>query len=209
VATTDDFAGVLEDVSGMDFTTFFEQWFYGEGYPKFAMIWSQQENELTISSNQTTTAPTVTPLFKVTYELKITYNDDTSEIVPFYHDETNKEFVYTIPSGKTVSSIVFDPNNWMLATCTITFDPNTIENYSNNINIFPNPATSTINIEFDTSTQSKKTISLFDTNGKMVQSFETQNKSYTMNISELPTGVYFLNVRDEHNVIVRKMLKRE
>ena len=208
-ATADDFVGVVEELSGMDFSVFFDQWFYGQGYPRFSMIWSQQENQLKIISNQTTTAPTITPLFKVTYELKITYSDSSSEIVPFYHDEASKEFVYTIPAGKTVSSIAFDPNKWLLATCTISFNPNSIEAHSNNINIYPNPAKSIVNIAFDASTQGTKTISLLDINGKMLQSFETQNIFFTMNISELPTGIYFLNVRDEHNVIVRKMVKSE
>jgi aminopeptidase N len=35
VASALDLKGVLEATTGIDFTQFYNQWFYGQGYPKF------------------------------------------------------------------------------------------------------------------------------------------------------------------------------
>jgi len=207
VATVADFKNVLEELSGLDFTTFFDQWYYGQGYPRFAIKWHQAGDQLTLSSAQTTTA-SITPLFKVTYELEIIYNDDSKEIVPFYHDETNKQFVYNVPDGKTVRSINFDPNYWLLATATVTFNPDAIEDFSNGgIIIYPNPATEVVNIRFNASLHGEKAISLFNINGKMIQNLTTTNDFCTLIVNDLPSGTYFLSVRNGENVFVRKIVK--
>jgi len=208
VATAADFKNVLEEISGKDFTTFFNQWYYGQGYPRFAIKWHQAGDQLTLSSAQTTTAPSITPLFKVTYELEITYTDNSKEIVPFYHDEINKQFVYNVPAGKTVKSIKFDPNTWLLATATVTANPNAIEDYCNGgMMVYPNPATKVINVKFDAPLHREKNISLFNVNGKIIQNLTTTNDFCTLNINELPSGTYFLSVHNGENVFVRKIVK--
>ncbi len=46
VATGLDFMNVLNDVSGMDFTDFFDQWYFGEGYPTYSVVWSQNGEDM-------------------------------------------------------------------------------------------------------------------------------------------------------------------
>ncbi|MCL2436084.1 MAG: T9SS type A sorting domain-containing protein [Lentimicrobiaceae bacterium] len=209
VATAADFKNVLEELSGKDFTTFFNQWYYGEGYPKFQILWHQiGDEQLYLISTQITTAPSVTPLFKITYELEITYTDNSSEIVPFYHDEVHKELKYNILDGKTVKSIKFDPNRWLLATGTV-IHTYAIEDFGNDhaVIVYPNPATEAINIKFDAFLHGEKAISVFNVNGKMIQNLITTNDFLTLNINDLPSGTYFLSVRNGENVFVRKFVK--
>ena len=40
VATTEDFQAVCEEVSGQNLDYFFNQWIYGENYPKYSVSWS-------------------------------------------------------------------------------------------------------------------------------------------------------------------------
>ncbi|MEZ5198239.1 MAG: hypothetical protein R2764_18175 [Bacteroidales bacterium] len=63
VATGMDFMNVLNDVSGMDFTDYFDQWYYGEGYPTYSIEWSQNGGGMFMEITQTTSMPAVTPLF--------------------------------------------------------------------------------------------------------------------------------------------------
>ena len=42
LATGLDFKAVCENVSGLDFTDFFNQWYFGQGYPTFSAVWSQK-----------------------------------------------------------------------------------------------------------------------------------------------------------------------
>jgi aminopeptidase N len=67
LATGDDFRGILESESQMDFSCFFEQWYYGEGYPRFNVHWSQRSDSLIVRSEQSTTAPAVTPFFNTPF----------------------------------------------------------------------------------------------------------------------------------------------
>ena len=46
VATGEDFKEVLEEKSGRDFTAFFNQWFYGEGYPSITVNWKHEQDTL-------------------------------------------------------------------------------------------------------------------------------------------------------------------
>jgi len=53
-ASTADFQKVCEDISGMDFEQFFQQWIYGEYYPKYGVSWEvSQSDELVITIEQT------------------------------------------------------------------------------------------------------------------------------------------------------------
>ncbi len=62
LATGLDFKTVCENVSGIDFTDFFNQWYFGEGYPTFSAIWSQEEDTVYLNSIQTTSTA-ITTLF--------------------------------------------------------------------------------------------------------------------------------------------------
>ena len=53
-ATTEDFKLVCEDMSGLDLDDFFQQWIYGEYYPKYGVSWEVSESdELVITIEQT------------------------------------------------------------------------------------------------------------------------------------------------------------
>ena len=212
VATSEDFKNVLEEISGKDFTTFFNQWLYGEGYPKFTIEWHQTEDQLMLNNTQTTTAPTITPLFEVTYEIKITYTDNSSEIVPFYHDEKEMQFVYTIPDNKVVKYLTFNPNYWLLASATIK-QVNAIEDFQNDksITIYPNPTNGKLKIETCNMGSEICDIVIYDILGA-IQTIENRKSDIgksdiEIDISHLQAGIYFLSVRYGNNFFVRKIVK--
>jgi hypothetical protein len=121
IATGLDFKAVCEDVSGIDFTDFFNQWYFGEGYPTFSIIWSQEEDTLYLNSIQTTST-TITPLFKMPVEFKINYSGG-SQTVRVYQLTNDTTYKITIPHE--VTEIIIDPDNWVLnQTGTITHRKN-------------------------------------------------------------------------------------
>ncbi|MFZ1799694.1 MAG: hypothetical protein WAU24_07500, partial [Chitinophagaceae bacterium] len=68
-AHTSDFQRNMEAVSGLDLNYFFNQWFYGQGYPTFTVYWSQNaNNNVQIYVKQTTSHPSVS-FFKVPLEI--------------------------------------------------------------------------------------------------------------------------------------------
>ncbi len=110
-ATGDDFKGVVEELSGMDFSDYFDQWYYGEGYPTYSIVWNQTEDGLNMNITQTASKPSVTPLFKMSMEYKLgTTMGDTT--IRLYQDANFNQF--TIPIEGEVGAILVDPNNWVL-----------------------------------------------------------------------------------------------
>lgn len=112
VATADDFKRVAEATCNRNFTDFFNQWYYGEGYPTFNITYYKPTSDtLLFSINETTSAPTVTSFFKGYLELTINSGQgDTTIIVNL----NNNNQVFTLRYLKTPNNFVVDPNNWML-----------------------------------------------------------------------------------------------
>ena len=79
----------------------------------------------------------------------------------------------------------------------------TSEEISNSIYIFPNPANEKVFINYDAKINVKNVI-LFDMTG--VDTGIKLNND-TMDISELPTGIYILNIYTELGVITKKIIK--
>lgn len=112
VATAEDLKQVAETTCSRNFDDFFNQWYYGEGYPTFNIIYSKLGTDtLIMQVNQTVSMPSVTPFFKGLYELKVTSatGDTTVKINQAYNNQQFK-FHYT----KTPNNIIVDPNNWVL-----------------------------------------------------------------------------------------------
>jgi len=101
----------MELISGKDFTTFFNQWYYGEGYPTHSITYLKPTpDSIQLFVTQTTSAA-VTPLFSGLLELRITSaQGDTTVLINI----TSNNQTFRIPYSKTPSNIVIDPNNWVI-----------------------------------------------------------------------------------------------
>jgi hypothetical protein len=110
VATGIDFRNVCQDVSGNDFTDFFDQWYFGEGFPIFDLTWSQQVDTIFLEVHQSTSTA-ITPLFKTPMEYKISWTGGDTTIRVF--QETN-DTIYKFIVSNEITDIEIDPNNWIL-----------------------------------------------------------------------------------------------
>jgi aminopeptidase N len=110
VATGMDFRQVLEETSGMDFSGFFDQWYFGAGYPIYAIDWEQQDQTLMLTSTQTTSSA-ITTLFRMPMEYRLFYpGGDTT--VRVYQSANVKTYTFDIPHA--VDSIQIDPDDHVL-----------------------------------------------------------------------------------------------
>lgn len=112
VATAEDFRHVAENTCGRSFTDFFNQWYYGEGYPTINITYSKPNADtILLLVNETTSAPTVTSFFKGLLELKInSLQGDTTVLVNLLANNQVFKFAF----NKTPNNITIDPNNWVL-----------------------------------------------------------------------------------------------
>ena len=90
-ASGDDFRMVTEELSGMDFGDFFDQWYYGEGYPIYSIVWNQTPEGINMNITQEASYPAVTPLFKMPMEYNImTSEGDTT--IKIFHESNFTQF---------------------------------------------------------------------------------------------------------------------
>lgn len=110
IATGIEFRDMCHQVTGIDFTDFFDQWYIGEGHPIYSLDWWQDEDTLFMHVTQATSAP-VTPLFKMLMEYRVEFaSGDT--IIRNYQLSNDSVYKYTVVDE--VTGIVIDPNNWVL-----------------------------------------------------------------------------------------------
>lgn len=78
---------------------------------------------------------------------------------------------------------------------------------SQSISIYPNPASSTITIERSGTHSSEARLIISNTCGQQVIMQKIKDKKLTLDISDLPAGIYIVMVFDEDMVVVEKLVK--
>lgn len=201
-ATTEDFQRVAENVSGMKLDWFFQQWIYGEGYPKYQFEWNSSENgnnyNLTLVVNQTQETGTV---FKMPVELEIIYTDSLKESFVVWDSTYNQSF--NLELTKEPLDVVLDPDNWILKD--VNNNPSGLaenEELTKNfelIGIYPNPFNPVASIEYRVSRSEIVTLKVYDILGSEIKTLVNKihspgNYEIKFNASELSSGVYMIRV---------------
>jgi len=73
------------------------------------------------------------------------------------------------------------------------------------LNIYPNPASSMLNIE---SSRDFKSIRIYDIAGAEVMYVPVNHNMQQIDISNLANGVYYVSINYENSIVVRKLVKR-
>lgn len=80
------------------------------------------------------------------------------------------------------------------------------------LNIYPNPSTYQINIEFDLTENKNTSIEIKNILGQTVKKidsgFSVGNNKIEINVSELSGGVYFIQVQNNNNIIGKKFIRQ-
>ncbi|OBZ84302.1 Glutamyl aminopeptidase [Choanephora cucurbitarum] len=115
---TSDFQNVLEEVSGLNLTRFFDEWLYSKGYPKLSGKYEYEadKNRVKISIAQTqVNAAEQIPLFAFDLDVVITTDKEekASTTLTFDRDDSATGFIH-LPEGQKPSQISIDPEGKVL-----------------------------------------------------------------------------------------------
>lgn len=203
VATGEDFKLQLQEISGMDFTDFFNQWYYGEGYPILNVEWEQSNDTVYITTIQTAKSSS-TPLFKmnVDYQFKSAEGDTT---IRLFHDENEEH--YEIVISKNINSIDIDPDNWLLVLVEDISNLGIVPIQHTDIEISPNPFNDKIDIEFNVSIQGEKEITLTNVSGESFYYSATDETTHSIDTKDIKPGFYLLNIRVGNREYKKKLMK--
>ena len=112
VATGDDFKNYLNQNSKVNFNSFFDEWYYGEGYPIYKIIWKYEGKKMRFIIKQNTTSKII-PYFTNTLPIKIT-TDKTEKTVRIKPKQLIDTIYIKIKKNQKIKSIELDPDNWIL-----------------------------------------------------------------------------------------------
>ena len=214
-ASTADFQKVCEDISGMDFEQFFQQWIYGDRYPKYELSWWSEENDIyKVKIDQIQSYG----IFSMPIDLNFSgsvgpLSVDTTIVV----ENNTASHLYEI-SGLDffVENVTIDPNNWILKEAT--YVTNGIENIvAKQINVdiaYPNPFNSTSNLNFYIHPKFGDLlveINVLDAKGRLVESivkkeFNPGFHTQLWNAKGKPSGIYFIQLSTDNYINTQKVL---
>lgn len=205
-AKTADLISHFETISGLDLTSFFEKWFYKQGYPSYQVVWKKTDKNLDLTVNQSTSDPTVT-FFDMPIPIKV-IGETKDTLLVFDHQYSGQKFSAIIDFP--IKDIQFDPELWILSNNNMVISSET--DYSNllNVVISPNPSSSEIQIQFDNPNITIDNFEIIDLNGKQIEkltNIKTSTSIYTYPIKHLASGSYTLILQSNKQSIHFKFIK--
>jgi len=206
-AQTQDFKQHLENQSGIDLTEFFNDWYYGEGYPSYHIDWYPTDNGSVITVNQTTSPESVD-----FYEMPLPIyfgGEDHDTIVTVDHLFSGQTFEIDLPFN--IDSISIDPELWLISA------NNTVEEISVNtdefpfsdaeLTVYPNPFSNVLNIHISNQNQDPLIIKVVDISGKVRLIRNEDMSQFTLDLSTVEPGIYSLSIQTKDHFITRKVIK--
>lgn len=195
-AKTDDLKLHLEAASDTNLAEFFDDWFYGEGYPSYQIDAIQNGGLLDLTINQTTSHPSVS-----FYEMPITItaigdNYDTTYVLN--HTQQNQSFQVEVPFQ--VNEIIFDRDLWIISA----FNTVNFSKRSSFLEAYPNPASDVVYLN---SSFPILTLRIYDGTGKKILESAPQKMYEAVDISKYASGLYIFSVSNEHNTEEFKIIK--
>ncbi len=203
-ATGEDFKNTAEEVTGMEFDTFFDQWYYGEGYPKYALTWYYDNGNFHLSSSQSTST-SVTPVFEMLMDYRLEFEDGTDTIVQLFQSQNLENYV--LPMPKVVVDIEVDPNDWTMekvTSITVVVEETESPVY---FTVAPNPVQEHLNLYFSNPTEGPRNINISDISGRSILNMHSSDDQLHINTSGLARGVYVVRVDDGNKKFDRRFVK--
>ncbi len=206
---TTDLKNIFESVSGQNLDEFFNDWFYGEGYPSYQIIYSQNlSNEVTCTINQTQSHPSVN-YFEMKLPLK--FKNAASDTIVVVNNTFSGE-TYTIPLNFQADSLILDPDNWIVCNQNQVTKIRETDKLISTIKVHPNPCRNLIRVNCQAGFNNNSVqIKITDITGKALilpkQYEQLNNNTLEITTDILNAGVYLLEVTSGDKIYRTKFSK--
>lgn len=208
-ALSADFKRNLELESGLNLTEFFNDWLYGEGYPDYNAVWSQQSNfNVQLKLNQTPSHSSVS-FFEM--PVPVLFRNATRDtILRVEHTENGQ--IFNLNPGFIADTVIIDPDLWILSknklavkgVVTAVNDPS----INNPVVITPNPSRGIFDIHLSGNNPRPIRIEMINSAGQTVyeRTVSGDAKLVTVDGSREASGIYWIRLSDARGLgIVKKL----
>jgi hypothetical protein len=194
-----DVKNFFEAYTDIDFLDFFEQWYFGEGYPTYAATWNSNDTTTFVNITHTTSS-SITPEFTNPIDLTFSRENNTDTTVRV-NITSNNTYVEIENLGLVTDLIAIDKDNWIMnrtgsITEDITLSNNTTSLKQPTFKIYPNPTAGILNYELPNNKY--YTIEIYDVLGNSILKTNTTNQN-NVDISAFKTGSYLVHFIDKNN----------
>ncbi|KIA83220.1 peptidase M1 [Kaistella solincola] len=191
-AVTEDFKNSLLKSTGKDFTGFFQDWIYGEGYPSYQIKWNQTSDKiLRFKVGQTQSHPSV-DFFELPLPIKIT--GSLGEILEISLDNQFNDQTFSIPVNFTVASVELNQSKQIIEdNSTVVKDASilgTVEPNKKALVLYPNPVHHTLSIS---GLEKVEDFQIYSLDGKLLKTGKVSAEQ-SIDVSKLPKGGYVLKI---------------
>ncbi len=200
VATGADFLAVLDEISGSGYDWFFDQWYYGKGYPEFQFIWWQTADSLIVEIQQSGSSEE-TPFFRTSFDLGFLLESGGDTIVRILVDQPVMKVL--VPLHEPVIDLVPDPDNWVLEESSV------IRKFQSKsyLSVNPNPFGDELNVVFRNGTGDREIV-LSDMSGKIIAKRQTTSDRFSLPTMDLRQGFYLLWVTEGDERYATRVIKQ-
>ncbi len=200
-ASSADLISNMEQVADTSLTEFFADWLYGEGFPRYEILYEKNENFVELEISQSSSHPSVS-FYEMHVPLQFWYNGNDT-IISFYNTEADQFFNISLPNE--LDSIVFDPEHKLVAKSVITQGIHKIDKPE--ILIVPNPFKDYIIVNFNNLPLEIQTITISNMLGEELKQISNKDTYQKINLRKFPTGTYIISVKTTEFTIKKKIVK--
>ncbi len=111
-ALAGDFRQVFESATGLSLSTFFQQFYYGQGHPRFSVRWNSVNQDLWVEITQQGSCPSQTPFFETPVPIRLQRTGVPDTTVHLLQTQSPQTFY--IPGAGIVNSLQVDPDYWLI-----------------------------------------------------------------------------------------------
>jgi aminopeptidase N len=196
-----DIQNAFEVAIGLDLNSFFEQWYFGEGYPTYSLRWNELGDDILLQVSHTASFGGVTPTFTNPIDVRIIRSGQADTIVTVDINSNLDQFYF--PGIGDATAMTIDPQNWVVNKVgTIQFDQNLLvigeTEKTEDLILYPNPSKGIFTVQ--TANGGKLNYSVYHMNGKIYTS-GIASDGQTIDLSNANSGTYLIEIGSRKKLV--------
>jgi hypothetical protein len=189
-STNDILISHLETAGNEDLEEFFEDWFYGEGFPTYRVVLAGNAPNYSVMISQTTSHSSV-DFFEMPVEIRF-QGAGLDTLMRFDNTQNDQWFDFNL--NQTIVVANFDPNRWLImGTPELVLGTDDLSQKNLEPVVFPQPAVNRVDITNTDIELDESQLQLINYVGTEIAiSFQKTASGISLNLSSLDNGVYFI-----------------
>ncbi len=201
-ASQEKFVHHMETAADTSFTEFFDDWYYGQGYPVYDQYFYTDYGDfgkVKLHVNQSSSDPSVS-FFEMNLPVRV-WRGGQSKDLRLHNTIQGQEFVI---SDEPIDSVQFDPDKWLIAKVDRVSSSVQLEKQQQ-IQIIPEYASNQIRVIIP-DFSGNAWLNIFDSQGRLVMKANLFRSNSEIQIRSLQNGLYLAEVNSKRFKQVTKIV---